>query len=83
MLDRAKAAGHISGVANRVVPGELSHLQYANDTLILIKNSEKEIVTVNFLLMCFEAMLGLKVNFDQSEAILIGGDLDLNYMRHI
>lgn len=37
MLDRAKVAGHISGVAARVVPGGLSHLQYADDTLILIK----------------------------------------------
>lgn len=75
MLDRAKAAGHISGVAARVVPGGLSHLQYADDTLIVIRKSPVEIINLKFLLMCFEAMSGLKINFDKSEAFVTGGDL--------
>ena len=51
-------------------------LQYADDTLIFVRNSEQEIVNLKFLLMCFEAMLGLKINFDKSEAFVTGGDLE-------
>lgn len=56
MLDRAKAICHIPGVAARMVPGGLTHLQYADDNFIFIKNSEDEIINLKFLLMCFEAM---------------------------
>lgn len=54
----------------------LSHLQYAEDTLILIRYSEAGIINLKFLLMCFEAMSGLKINFDKSEAIVMGCDLE-------
>lgn len=76
MLDHAKAAGHISRVAERIVLGGLTHLQYADDTLIFLKNSEREIVILKLLLMCFEEMSGLKINFDKSEAFVTGGDLE-------
>jgi hypothetical protein len=36
MLSKAGEAGHIFGVVPHLVPGEVSHLQYADDTLILI-----------------------------------------------
>lgn len=77
MLDKAKEAVHISGVATRVVKGGLTHLQYVDDTLIFIKNCEREIVNLKFQLMCFEAMSGLKINFDKSETFFMGGDLEL------
>lgn len=54
ILDHAKAAGHICGVAINIIPGGISHLQYADDTLIFIKNSEREIINLKFLLVCFE-----------------------------
>jgi hypothetical protein len=44
-------------------------------TLILVKNSEEEIINLKFLLTCFGAMPGLKINFDKSEALFTGGDL--------
>jgi hypothetical protein len=47
-------------------------MQYADDTLILIKNSEEDIKNLKFMLMCFEDMLGLKINFHKSEVIVMG-----------
>lgn len=76
ILDRAKIAGHLSGVASCIIPSGTSHLQYANDTLIFIKNSEREILNLKFLRMCFEEMSGLKIIFAKSEAIVLGGDLE-------
>ena len=76
ILDRAKVAGHISGVAQGIIPGGISHLQYENDTLVFIKKSEREITNLKFLLMCFEEMSGLKINFAKSEAIVTRDDLE-------
>lgn len=76
ILDRAKEVGHISGVATSVVPNGPTHLQYADDTLIFIQNSDREIMNLKFLLMCFEGMSGMKINFEKSEAFASGGDLE-------
>jgi hypothetical protein len=36
ILDRAKEAGHIQGVVQHLIPGGVSHLQYADDTMVLV-----------------------------------------------
>lgn len=76
MFDKAKAAGHFSRVAASVAPNGLTHLQYVNDTLVFIRNNEEEIINLKFILMCFEAMSGLKINFEKSEAFVTRGDLE-------
>lgn len=76
ILEGAKHAGHLGEVAAMVVPGGLTILYYADDTLIFIKNSPEAIINIKFLLMCFEAMSGLKINFEKSETIFTGGDLE-------
>jgi hypothetical protein len=35
MLDAANVAGHIQGVVPHLILGEVSHLQYVDDTIIL------------------------------------------------
>jgi hypothetical protein len=55
-----------------LAPRGVIHMQYADDTLILIKNSEEDIKNLKFMLMCFEDMLGLKINFHKSEVIVMG-----------
>jgi hypothetical protein len=44
-------------------------------TLILIQNYEVGIANLKFLLMCFEDMLGLKINYHKSEVIIMGQPL--------
>jgi hypothetical protein len=59
ILDRAKTAGHISGVLGHLIPGGgLSHLQYADDTMIMVQGSDQDIINLKFLLLCFEYMSG-------------------------
>lgn len=47
----------------------LSHLQFADDTLIIGKKSSKNIWTIKTLMQLFESVLGLKVNFNKSQLI--------------
>ncbi|XP_051229193.1 uncharacterized protein [Lolium perenne] len=72
ILSAAGRAGHIHGVVPHLIPGGISHLQYADDTLILIQNSDEDIANLKFLVMCFEDMSGLKINYHKSEVIVMG-----------
>ncbi|KAK1679281.1 hypothetical protein QYE76_040129 [Lolium multiflorum] len=76
ILSAVGAAGHLQGVVPHLIPGGISHLQYADDTLILIQNSEENIANLKFLLMCFEDMSGLKINYHKSEVIVMGQPLE-------
>jgi hypothetical protein len=51
MLVRASEAGHIQGVVPHLIPGGVTHLQYADDTMILIEPSELGIGNLKLLLL--------------------------------
>jgi hypothetical protein len=72
ILSRACQAGHIRGVVPHLIPGGISHLQYADDTLILTEPTDEGIAHLKLLLLCFENMSGLKINFDKSEVLVMG-----------
>jgi hypothetical protein len=72
ILEKAYAAGHIQGVVSHLIPGGISHLQYSDDTMILIKNNDLAIANLKFLLICFELLSGLKINYHKSEVIVMG-----------
>jgi hypothetical protein len=72
ILSAARRAGHIHGVIPHLILGGISHLQYADDTLILIQNSDEDIANLKFPLMCFEDISGLKINYHKSEVIVMG-----------
>ncbi|XP_073363100.1 uncharacterized protein [Aegilops tauschii subsp. strangulata] len=73
ILDKARRVGHLLGVVGHLIPaGGVTHLQYADGTMIMVEGSALDIANLKFLLLCFEAMSGLKINFDKSEAIILG-----------
>ena len=76
MISLANEKGQIQGVVPHLVPSGLTHLQYADDTLILIQHKELDVANLKFLLMCFEDMSGLKINYHKSEVIVMGATLD-------
>ncbi|KAK1614885.1 hypothetical protein QYE76_020402 [Lolium multiflorum] len=80
ILDRALAAGHIEGVIPHIIPGGVSHLQYADDTIIMIQPEDLAIANLKFLLLCFENMSGLRINFHKSE-VMVMGTSDLEKQR--
>jgi hypothetical protein len=74
ILTRAKESRHIQGVVSHLIPGGITDLQYADDTMIMIEPSDIGIANLKLLLLCFENMSGLKINFTKSEAIVTGVD---------
>lgn len=44
----------------------VSHLQFADDTLILCKNEDRQLKYLRFVIRCFEVVLGLKINLSKS-----------------
>lgn len=50
----------------------ISHLLFADDTLIFCKPDRNQIQVLKALLLCFEAVSGLKVNLNKSEMVSIG-----------
>lgn len=73
ILDKAKAAGHIQGVVPHLVDDcGVSLLQYAGGTIIMVEGSTADISNLKFLLLCFQEMSGLKINFDKSEVMVMG-----------
>ena len=49
-------------------------LQYADDTIICIKDDIEMAKNLKLLLYLYEFMSGLKINFDKNELILIHGE---------
>jgi retron-type reverse transcriptase len=74
ILDKAKGKGYIKGVVPHLIPGGLTHLQYADDTILLCENDIQSITNMKFLLYCFEWMSGLKINYHKSEVVTFGVD---------
>lgn len=72
MLDNAKAAGEIRGRVPHLVEGGITHLQYADDTIIFLNMDDQSIIYTKFLLYCFENMSGLKINYQKTESFSMG-----------
>ena len=72
ILNNAKKEGLIKGLVPHLVPGGITHLQYADDTIILLELDDQSIIYTKFLLYCFESMSGLKINYEKSEVMVLG-----------
>ncbi|RLN23448.1 hypothetical protein C2845_PM07G29970 [Panicum miliaceum] len=74
LLDKAVAKKHIVGVLDYLIQGGISHIQYADDTVIMIDGSDQSILNLKLILYCFEWLSGLKINFHKSEVFVFGAD---------
>ena len=75
LFKRAKEGGVLSGWQLSDRGGarvEITHLLFADDTLVFCEPSIDQVSYLSWLLMWFEAMSGLKVNLDKSEIIAVG-----------
>jgi hypothetical protein len=72
MLDAAAHAGHLRGVVPHLIQGGVTHLQYADDTILLLDLDDISIANLKFILFAFEILSGLKINFLKSEVIVMG-----------
>lgn len=66
---------HIHWLVDHLIPGGVSHLQYADDRLLLFQKTDLDIISVKFLLYSFEGMSGMKMNYHNSEVFVLGHDI--------
>ena len=75
LLRRVISGGFLSGWRVRGREGEgilISHLLFADDTLVFCEESQDQLMNLSWLLMWFEACSGLRVNLEKSENIPMG-----------
>ena len=74
-LKRAMDGGFMSDcrVKGRSEEGvQISHLLFVDDTLVFYQASQDHLTYLSWLLMWFEAVLGLRINLEKSELIPVG-----------
>jgi len=76
MVKMAQHNGLLCGLAENLIPKGVAILQYADDTIICLKNDVEKARNMKLLLYLHEVMSGLKINFGKSEVILVNGDND-------
>jgi hypothetical protein len=75
MLKQAKGYGFIRGFkvnGSRTEDVCISHLLYADDTMLMCDADPEQLMYIQLVLSCFEAATGLKVNLSKSEIVPIG-----------
>jgi hypothetical protein len=78
MIREAQNNGLITGLADHLIDKGVVVLQYADDTIMCLKDDIDNARNMKFLLYLYEMMSGLKINFSKSEVIVINGDNDKN-----
>jgi hypothetical protein len=71
MLDRAAKYKMVSGLLEEFRPGGILALQYADDTLLFFACDLGAIRNLKGVLMLFERVSGMRINFHKGEVILV------------
>lgn len=74
MIRMAQNNGLLVGLADKLISKGVIILQYADDTIVCLKDNLDMARNLKLLLYLYEMMSGLKINFDKSEVLLIHGD---------
>jgi hypothetical protein len=77
LIERAKSNGQIEEMIPHLVDGELSILQYADDTILFMEHDFEKAQNLKLILAAFEQISGLKINFHKSKLFCIGEAQDL------
>ena len=56
---------------------QITHLLFADDTLVFYKDSKDQMAYLSWILLWFEALLGLKINLDKSSVLTVGNVDDI------
>lgn len=71
MLVSASQHNLIRGLCPGFVPGGVTCLQYADNTILFVDNNHETAVNLKWILSCFEQVSGMRINYCKSELIPI------------
>jgi hypothetical protein len=71
MLIKAAMHNQITGLMHGMIPTGIVSMQYADDTLLFLKNNLDNVVNLKWILSCFEQMSGMRINFHKCDLIAI------------
>jgi hypothetical protein len=72
LIERAKSHGQIEGLISHLVDGDLSILQYADDTILFMEHDLEKAQNLKLILAYFEQLLGVKINFYKNKLFCFG-----------
>jgi hypothetical protein len=58
----------LRGVLTHLIPEGIIYIQYADDTILMVKEDDASVINIKFILYCFEWLSDLKINYHKSEA---------------
>ncbi|XP_028101025.1 uncharacterized protein LOC114300334 [Camellia sinensis] len=72
LLARAVEKGLFRGASVGGNDLRISHLQFADDTIVFCEGDHEEVLNIKRVLRCFEVMSGLKINYHKSAICGVG-----------
>jgi len=72
MLEKAVREQLITSLLPNMCEGSIVSPQYADDTLLFLNNDLDKARNLKWLLVCFEQLSGMKINYDKSDLLTIG-----------
>jgi hypothetical protein len=76
MLNRANSKGLTKGLLDNFRPGGIISLQYADDTILFSKAEESTLRNLKCVLMWYEQISGMRINFHKSELAPLNLEID-------
>ena len=86
LMDRAVEREYIEGfsVDNYNASAlRVSHMFFANDTLVFCGAARDQLYNLKGVLLCFEAVSGLRINLGKSEIVPVGPISDVEDLAHV
>ncbi|XP_028074331.1 uncharacterized protein LOC114276709 [Camellia sinensis] len=72
LISRAKDMGLVRGISVGANGLNISHLQFADDTVLFCEAEGSQILAIKRILRCFEVISGLRINFSKSVVCGVG-----------
>jgi hypothetical protein len=76
MLMKAASKTYISRFMSSIYPEEVLSLRYVDDTLLFFKHSYVDATHLKWVMVCFEQISGMKINYGKSDMIPVNLDVE-------
>ena len=83
LINKAVEGGFLLGYKSRDRGGnevQVSHLLFADDTLVFFEDSRDQIMYLCWVLLWFETLSGMRINLDKSSILPMGDVENLDFL---